>query len=70
MSYCTHVASCCARVLLVPCFTRVVSCCAALFSGLHSVTGYLGLALVFVWGDAPQERFNGYFASLKSFGNA
>ena len=49
MSCCTHVASCCTRVLLVSCFTCVVSCCVALFSGLHSVTGYLGLALVFVW---------------------
>ena len=33
----------------------------AFFGVLQSVTGYLGLALVFVWGGAPREGFNRYF---------
>lgn len=31
---------------------------------LQSVTGYLGLALVFIWDEALRERFNRYFSGL------
>ena len=33
----------------------------AFFGVLQSVTGYLRLALVFVWNSAPWEGFNRYF---------
>ena len=36
----------------------------AVSGGLKSVTGYLGLTLVFVWDSAPQGRFNCYFLGL------
>ena len=33
----------------------------AFFGALRSVTGCLGLTLVFVWNSAPREGFNRYF---------
>ena len=37
-------------------------CAGGLYSGLRWIVGYLGLALVFLWGGAQREEFNFCFS--------
>ena len=38
------------------------ACAGGLYSGLRWIVGYLGLALVFLWGGAQREEFNFCFS--------
>ena len=56
----------CVYVWVGRCWGACIECTGDLgfrsfFGVLQSVTGYLGLTLVFVWNSAPREEFNRYF---------